>query len=60
MSKTKQQEKPKAVPIGVRVDPDIARFIRLNRVETGETVTGLINRVLRREMLAARKQEPAA
>ena len=54
------KEKTKGVAIGVRVHPEVARFIRFNRAETGESATKLIDRCLRREMSAARKREPAA
>ena len=37
MSETKK--KLERIPVGVRLDPDVQRFVRINRAMTGESVT---------------------
>ena len=58
MSETKK--KLERIPVGVRLDPDVQRFVRINRAMTGESVTALVNRLVRREMVAQNRQPPAA
>lgn len=48
------------IAVGIRLDPDLAKFARLNWAETGENVSAFINRLLRREMSSQNQRPPAA
>jgi hypothetical protein len=54
------ESKPKMIAVGIRLDPDVARFARIHRALTGESVTMYVNRLLRQEMTAQNQRPPAA
>ena len=54
------EKRLKRVAVGVRLDPDVERFVRVHRAITRESVTELVNRLLRREMSSQNQRPPAA